>query len=481
MRQRLGIASALLGSPRYVLLDEPTNGLDPEGIAEMRELITSLRRESKLTFLVSSHQLHELGAICNRVGILRGGRLLVQEETTKLIGANGTRWRLETSNVEKARAAARELGLETLEGEPRVLSLDLSGKRSADVTRALVERGVEVVSFAPSSVGLEDIYMRFARTDSGSKRAPSPVTSAAPAVPSAPQQRLAPPSPIARMTAFDLRRFLRSTSLVLLLLAPIALAVIACVRRGMLNRAEEGAVEGAELFSATGANAFEALGIALQAGLPALVFIVLGLGSQSLAAEYARGTLRNVLLRPLRRIECALGKWAALVITTLLAYIALAATSFAVAGWMFDFGDVAEILPNGQRFTLTPASDLWPLTWSALLSPLAPLFAYTSIGFLAGAIARTGAGALALGLGLGVALDLARALMREFAGGGFLPSDHISSPLSDTSFLRFFVDSSQGVSNATFAYASTSLWVPVAWAVVCFVVASSILNRRAIP
>src|SRR6185503_7924079 len=84
MRQRLGIAQALLGRPAYVLLDEPTNGLDPEGMADVRALLARLVREEGVTVLVSSHQLHELAELCNRVAILQRGRRLVEAETSAL-------------------------------------------------------------------------------------------------------------------------------------------------------------------------------------------------------------------------------------------------------------------------------------------------------------------------------------------------------------------------------------------------------------
>ncbi|MBL8859885.1 MAG: ATP-binding cassette domain-containing protein [Planctomycetes bacterium] len=483
MRQRLGIAAALLGTPRYVLLDEPTNGLDPEGIAEMRELIQRLRREEGLTFLISSHQLHELGSICNRVGILRAGRLLVQDETVRLLDTNGSRWRLETEALEKARTVARRLQLTEVTGttaSERELWLDLGTHASSAVTRAFVEAGVDVVSFAARAVSLEEIYLKYSRTaqDTRGTRDHRTVSST---VSAAPVDRIAPKGPIARMTTFDLRRFARSFGLIVLFALPVLLAAIAVLRRGMQSRSEQSSIEGAELFSATGANAFEALGLALQAGLPALLFLVLGLSSQSLSAEYARGTLRNVLLRPLLRLQCAAGKWFALAVTTLAAYLLLAVSAFALSGALFEFGDVAEVLPNGQRFTLVPAAELWPVTWQALFSPVLPLLAYSALGFLAGAIARTGSGALGLALGAGVLLDLARALMREFGRGGLLPSDHLSSPLSDTSFMRFFVDTAQGVSNAAFEYQGAAIYVPILWSVVCFCLAAGILQRRAIP
>jgi hypothetical protein len=88
---------------------------------------------------------------------------------------------------------------------------------------------------------------------------------------------------------------------------------------------------------------------------------------------------------------------------------------------------------------------------------------------------------MALALGCGVALDVARALMREFARGGYLPSDHVTSPLSDTSFLRFYVDSAQGASNAPLEFGDLALGVPAAWTVLCFLFAARILSRRAIP
>jgi ABC-2 type transport system ATP-binding protein len=85
MRQRLGIAQALLGDPSLILLDEPLNGLDPEGIEEMRRLLVHLVREDGRTVLLSSHQLSEVAGICNRVGILRQGKVLLEAETKVLL------------------------------------------------------------------------------------------------------------------------------------------------------------------------------------------------------------------------------------------------------------------------------------------------------------------------------------------------------------------------------------------------------------
>ena len=89
MRQRLGIANALLHEPELIILDEPTNGLDPQGMKEMKELILQLASEKNITFFISSHLLREMQALCNRIGIIQNGRLLIEAEVRELSGAAG--------------------------------------------------------------------------------------------------------------------------------------------------------------------------------------------------------------------------------------------------------------------------------------------------------------------------------------------------------------------------------------------------------
>jgi ABC-type transport system involved in multi-copper enzyme maturation permease subunit len=253
------------------------------------------------------------------------------------------------------------------------------------------------------------------------------------------------------------------------------------LRRSARGRADEDAVAGARLFSSTDVNGFEAVGLALQAGLPVLAFLALALGSQSLAAEYARGTLRNVLLRPVTRTATAVGKSLALLVLVLAGYLALAGAALALGAVSFGFGDASEILPNGARFVLTPAAEIWPVLRRALVAPLLPLAAYTALGFLAGAVARTGAAALGLALALGVLLDLGRAFTRGSGLDGSLPSDHLPSPLSDTSVIRFYVDVAQGVSNAQLEHARLAWIAPAAWTLLAFLLAAWRLARRPIP
>lgn len=84
MKQRLGIANALLSNPKLIILDEPTNGLDPQGMREIKEMIVQLAAESKITFFISSHLLHEVEQICNRVGIIDHGTLLCEATMEEL-------------------------------------------------------------------------------------------------------------------------------------------------------------------------------------------------------------------------------------------------------------------------------------------------------------------------------------------------------------------------------------------------------------
>jgi hypothetical protein len=186
-------------------------------------------------------------------------------------------------------------------------------------------------------------------------------------------------------------------------------------------------------------------------------------------------------LRPLRRVEAAVGKGLALLLFGLVSYALLVGAAVGLSALLFGFRDLTEILPNGKRYPLVAAAELWPDLRSALLSPLLPLAAYAGLGFLAGSVVRGGASALALALGLGVALDLARAVARPAGVEAWLPSAHVPSPLGDSSFLDYYLLVSQGVSNASFSHDAARLLAPALWAAASFAAASWILCRRAVP
>jgi ABC-2 type transport system ATP-binding protein len=157
MRQRLGLAAALLRAPRLLVLDEPTNGLDPQGIREMRDLLLALNREGTTIFL-SSHLLAEVEQMCTRVGVLDRGRLMVQEELTSLRKPTG-RTVVVTPDPDLA------LGL--LDGRVEVRQgerLVVRGGDPAELNRMLVGGGVRVRELAPERRGLEQVVLE-ATTD----------------------------------------------------------------------------------------------------------------------------------------------------------------------------------------------------------------------------------------------------------------------------------------------------------------------------
>ena len=152
MRQRLGLAAALLHAPRLLVLDEPTNGLDPRGIAEIRELLVELNRAGTTVFL-SSHLLAEVEALCTRVGVLDRGRLVAQDELGHLVAPTG-RHDLVTPDVSRAAALLGRAVTGVARDRLRVLTDD-----PAELVRCLVEEGVRVVSIAPERRTLEDVVL----------------------------------------------------------------------------------------------------------------------------------------------------------------------------------------------------------------------------------------------------------------------------------------------------------------------------------
>jgi ABC-2 type transport system ATP-binding protein len=164
MRQRLGIAAALLGKPDVLVLDEPTNGLDPQGMREIRLLLRRLA-DAGTTVFVSSHLLTEVEAMCDRVGVLAHGRLLAEGPPGTLRGA-AERVRIEVDDVGIAGSVIATLeGAETMqeEGGTRtgsgVLRVRLSGATTAEVNAALVSAGIAVSALTPERESLEDVFL----------------------------------------------------------------------------------------------------------------------------------------------------------------------------------------------------------------------------------------------------------------------------------------------------------------------------------
>ncbi|WP_107659966.1 ABC transporter ATP-binding protein [Nocardia suismassiliense] len=163
MKQRLGVGAALLGTPDLLILDEPTNGLDPQGMAEMRELITTLAGDGH-TVLLSSHMLSEVQEICDRVGVIAQGKLLVESTVAELRG--GSSLLLRADPLEVAFPAVR-----AVVGE-RAAMLTASGIRieagtgtAPAVARAVVAAGADLLELRIDEKSLEEVFFEMTQLE----------------------------------------------------------------------------------------------------------------------------------------------------------------------------------------------------------------------------------------------------------------------------------------------------------------------------
>ncbi|KAF0207165.1 MAG: ABC transporter ATP-binding protein [Actinomycetota bacterium] len=159
MKQRLGIATALLGSPELVVLDEPTNGLDPAGIHEIRDLIRSMPREHGISVLVSSHLLAEIDQMATTVGVIHGGRLLFQGPIEDLRARSHGHVRIEVDRPEAAIAIAEGFPLTRDDSDGGLLLDSTLPGDAARLVRTLVGGGVAVYRVEERQRTLEEIFL----------------------------------------------------------------------------------------------------------------------------------------------------------------------------------------------------------------------------------------------------------------------------------------------------------------------------------
>ncbi len=158
MRQRLGLAAALLRPRDLLVLDEPTNGLDPQGTREVRHLLREARADGATVF-VSSHLLTEIEQICTDVGVMSHGRLVFQGSLPELRAAAGVRVRVETSRPQDAADILTRLGLERVELRPEGAVAELGSVASEHVTAELVTHGVDVRQLVVERPDLEETFV----------------------------------------------------------------------------------------------------------------------------------------------------------------------------------------------------------------------------------------------------------------------------------------------------------------------------------
>jgi ABC-2 type transport system ATP-binding protein len=166
MKQRLGVAAALLKDPDLVILDEPTNGLDPQGMAEMRKLIKDIGQGDR-TVLLSSHLLGEVEQICDRVGVISNGKLVKQSTVQDLVGEEGVLVRAEP--IDRAEEVlTRMLGAAAITRQDGALHLKTQPARSVEINRELMNAGVGVSELRPFERSLEEVFFQLTGEKQGS-------------------------------------------------------------------------------------------------------------------------------------------------------------------------------------------------------------------------------------------------------------------------------------------------------------------------
>ena len=167
MKQRLAIADILIKQPKVAFLDEPTSGIDPEGVKEMLDLIAKIAREQKMTVILSSHQLHQVQQICNRVGILAKGQMVVEGPLDQLgrEAFGGGRFRVELQLAETTAALVdcikRIEGVLSVERSGDLLLVSCLEDLRPQIARAIVDKDGLLIQMKIQSYALEDIYMKY--------------------------------------------------------------------------------------------------------------------------------------------------------------------------------------------------------------------------------------------------------------------------------------------------------------------------------
>jgi ABC-type multidrug transport system ATPase subunit len=161
MKQRLGVAAALLKDPELLILDEPTNGLDPKGMADMRTIVRRVGQGER-TVLLSSHLLGEVEQVCDRVGVIHKGELVTDGTVDELRSGGGILVKVEP--IEEARKVAMSLpGVQGARIEDGMLVLDTDPEKAAEINSRLVSAGLRVSELRPVEISLEDAFLELTR------------------------------------------------------------------------------------------------------------------------------------------------------------------------------------------------------------------------------------------------------------------------------------------------------------------------------
>ncbi|MEH7514212.1 ABC transporter ATP-binding protein [Gottfriedia acidiceleris] len=156
MRQRLGLAQCLLHDPKVLILDEPTNGLDPAGIREMRDHLQLLTKKKGMAIIVSSHLLAEMEMMCDRIGIIQQGKLVDVQTVTELTTEDVQTYSIEVNNNETALKVLSKHNAQLIDGE---IHIELTREDVPNVIELLVENRIRVYGFKANAKTLEDRFL----------------------------------------------------------------------------------------------------------------------------------------------------------------------------------------------------------------------------------------------------------------------------------------------------------------------------------
>ncbi len=157
MRQRLGVAQAILHSPNLLILDEPTNGLDPEGIKEMRELLKDLAQNQNMAIFISSHNLAEIETLCNKVCIIQNGEVIEEEDLEKVKREAKTHYKIEVDTTKKVKEI---LSYPIQINSTMQFSIEVTKDKIPNIVEELVKQNIKIYTVCEEKMSLEDAFLK---------------------------------------------------------------------------------------------------------------------------------------------------------------------------------------------------------------------------------------------------------------------------------------------------------------------------------